>query len=75
MIVSTNFCDHCGKEIEFGKDYIHRRLYLQDNIQREVDLCSDCYWDLFRLIRGFVEKEEKERKGNKEKGKGKGAIL
>lgn len=58
MTQTKTYCDHCGKELDEMHDYPLTEFDTIDEFVR-CDLCKDCYEELSKLIRWFVNKEIK----------------
>lgn len=53
-------CDHCGAEIDEAFDYCGIRLSeFNFAVDKEVDLCRDCYQELSNHIEEFCKGKEK----------------
>ena len=58
MTETKIYCDHCGAELNQMKDYTN---YDMDTVKDFVncDLCEDCVEALDKMIKKFLNKEEK----------------
>jgi hypothetical protein len=54
-VVHYRTCDHCGKKLDDMKDFPEFDINLTERII-SVDLCSDCYDELERIMLDFVNR-------------------
>ena len=46
------YCDHCGKELDWNKDYIDYDIsYFVDN---DVDICKECLDEYIEYTKNFI---------------------
>ena len=58
MTQTKIYCDHCGKELDEMHDYPDIEIEATDEFLK-CDLCKDCYEELGKSIRKFINKETK----------------
>lgn len=50
------YCDHCGKELDWNKDYIDYDIsYFVDN---DVDICKECLDEYIEYTKNFIKAGE-----------------
>ena len=57
MTVMKTYCDHCGKELDWHKDYTDLALEFEVRPHLDIDLCNACMDKLYRNVVRFCNKE------------------
>lgn len=56
------YCDHCGKVLDTRYDYNDITIEMNHKWQDHIDLCEECFEELWNIINKFcnvIEKTEK----------------
>ena len=54
MTVTKDYCDHCGKELDYMKDYGETEIIALHLFK--ADLCAECIEELDRIVFAFCKK-------------------
>ena len=55
MMKTKYYCDHCGKELDWNKDYID---YDISSLIENVDICKECVDEYMEHLRTFFKEGE-----------------
>lgn len=58
MQVKKIFCDHCGKEFNLSSGVKNIDINIYYDVFRDVDLCTDCYTELTKMVAKFIDRDE-----------------